>query len=687
MKDNDKIFAHIQKKLQQSEANSSTWHSNQDKYHRLRMRIKKNKNFPFVGCSNIRMPTGETKVRKLKSALVNVIFGIRPIVQAIPTPSGSLDVALKIEKFMDYLLMQVAKIKPRSVIAIDQSLEKGFFLIKSYYRVETTTRLETFKLEDMDVDELIQFFDPDKSEDDLTQLLLQVTEADVCEKVIDDNTEACREAVQKALAGDESIDIKLKDVLYDSSDIELVSPEDFYAPSDGGYDVQKLEYCGHTMFKPLHEIKQNATGKGWDIKALEDIEAFKDASTKNLTETTKNMREGIERLNNPSNYVKLVEWYEWYDLNGDGEPEKCVFTLAPEFNKVLRAISLPFNHGNWPFVKVYYELTDDRWFSHRGVIELIEDIIKEIDIQHMQKLDQQTIRNTPMFVYRAGMVNPNLVQFIPNQGIPIHGMNDLRNTIDILNNNNPNVEFSYEKEEQILLGRIEECLGQTDFTLQSQINRREPRTFGEVSLQNQSQQQVFSLDASLLTETFSSLFQMMWSDWCQFGPEYVEFEYFGDKWENIRLTREELQGQYKIIVRGNDQNTNPQVRLQKAQTIIIGATNEMAVNMGVVTPQHLANAYRLFYHELDIQNPELYYNAQPVPQQPPPPMPLPPGFEDMTDAEKAQVLVKFGVRPDIQGRMLEKNRELTNEAREQELELINAKTKESKASKAGAKSK
>jgi len=69
-------------------------------------------------------------MRKLKAALANVIFGIRPIVQAVPSPSGNWETARKIEKFLDHLIMEKIDIKPKSLIAIDQTLEKGFFLLK-----------------------------------------------------------------------------------------------------------------------------------------------------------------------------------------------------------------------------------------------------------------------------------------------------------------------------------------------------------------------------------------------------------------------------------------------------------------------------------------------------------------------------------------------------------------------------
>lgn len=660
----EQLYTKLWKKVESAQSDASEWRNKLDRFHRLRMMIKKTKSFPFVGCSNMRMPTAETKIRKQKAALANLVFGIRPIVQCIPTPSGNFETAHKIEKFLDHLIMNVMRFKTKAIVAIDRELEMGFSILKPYWRVETTKRIEKFKLEDMEIEELLAFFDPDNSEEVLVDMLANETEADRSDRVWDYNEKQLTQAVKDALSGKDEIEIQLKDVLYDAPDAEVIPCDNFIAPTDGGFDVQSLEFCGPIFYKPLHELKQNADDRGYDVEVLDSITAMKEMDSKKMSDISKDQREGVMRLNNPSELLKLIELCCWYDLDGDGEPEKCLFTILPDFKKVLRKISLPNNNGKWPYVKLFWELTEDRWFSHRGIVEIAEDIIKEIDIQHMQKLDQQTIRNAPMFVYRAGMVNPNLVQFIPNQGIPVHGMADLGNTISLLNNNNPNVELSYEREEQILLSRIEELIGQVDFNLQSQINRREPRTLGEVQFQMQSQQNVFSLDASIHTQQFGEFFEMIWDLWCQYGPDEQEFEYFGEqKWEKLKISREEVQGRYRFLVRGNDQNTNPQVRLQKAQAIITAATNPVLIQSGVVGPQHMAQALRLFYNELDVENAESYYNAQPQPM-PQGPQVSQPQFAEMTDAEQAQILAQMGLQPDVQGRRLNKMREIANEQAE-----------------------
>ena len=110
------IVSFVKNKIDDSRELTSTWEASNVKWYKMRYRIKKKKNFPFVGCSNIRMPTIETKIRKLKAALVNVLFGIRPIIQCVPSESGEWKTAYKIEKFLDHLLMDVINIKPKSIL-------------------------------------------------------------------------------------------------------------------------------------------------------------------------------------------------------------------------------------------------------------------------------------------------------------------------------------------------------------------------------------------------------------------------------------------------------------------------------------------------------------------------------------------------------------------------------------------
>lgn len=668
-KNNDDLFSYIDKKVQDSMGQSTIWASNQAKFNRMRLRIKKAKTFPFIGCSNIKMPTADTKIRKIKAALANVVFGVRPVVQVIPTPSGNLETAMKIEKFLDHMIMDVIKLKNKGVIAIDQALESGFFLLKPYWKVEITKRQEKFDLDDVSIEEAMYLFDGKTTQDMVTQWVFSKYDIDNNSMVIEDNEKSAVDVSTRIMKGETDFDFYVQDVLYNAPDVGLIAPEKCYVPSDSGYNPQDCQCIINEFYMPYHELEMNAEYKGWNKDGIDDIGGYKNYDVRTLKDQQKDLAEGITRLNENSGMVRVWEYYGWYDLNNDGIAEKVCITCAPDFSKILRKIGLPFNNGKFPIVKIFYELREDRWYSHRGVCEMAEDIIKEIDIQHNMKIDQQTIRNAPMYLYRSGMVNPNLVQMLPNQAIPVKGTMPLTDVVTVLNANNPNVEFSYEREQQILESKLEELFGQIDFTLQSMINKRQPRTLGEVEHQVQSSQQVFSLDADLVIGQFSELFSFIWDLWCQYGEDEEEFEYFGpDGWEKIKLSKEEVQGKYRVTVRGNDNNTNPGVKMQKAQQILQAVLNPMLLQTGVITPVQMVNGIKRFYQTLDIEGWEQFVNVNVQPPQPPQPPPVgaivTPKFEDLTDAEQAQVLGSIGVQPDIQGRAMDKNREINKEVSE-----------------------
>lgn len=661
LKKDEEIIDWLESQLKDSIENTSNYALKQEKFYKLRMRIRNSKKtFPFDGASDLRQPTADIKIRKAKAAIHNSIFGIRPVVQAIPGPNGNAEKADKIEKFLDHLLMNVMDTSTKSLIAIDQALEKGMYFIKPYWKTESTTRLETLKAEEFKVEEILMMVDPDVPDDMKISALEAHLEVDMSDRVSSDNLEQLEKVLEDIKKGKAEIDVTLWDEIYDAPALGLVSPEFLYVPTNSPFSVQELEFSCHEFCLPLRIVKANES-KGWNVKGIDELEKYNSYDDKTLTGYLKDRREGIERLKKTSD-VKIYEIRCWYDLNGDGYPEKCIFTYLPDFKRMVRKISLPFKSGKWDFVKIVWEILDDRFYASRGIVEIIEDIIREIDIQHMQKIDQQTIRNNPMFVYRVGMVNPNLVKFQMNQAIPVKGSMDLKNVVDVVGANNPNVEMSYEREEQSLLGRVEELIGQMDFSLHNQINKRDARTLGEVNLQQQNMNTTFSMDASVMNQSFSEVFSMVYELWCQYGKDEVEFAYFGtdNKTETIKLTREEIQG-YKIRTRANDQNTNPQVRVQKAQAILQGVMNPIALQTGVVGPPQIIEAYKEYYKQLNVDNPERFVNTQGGPPPPQPgqgPQPINPKFSDLEEGEQAQVLAKHGINFDAQGRSLRRQTEL-----------------------------
>lgn len=664
-KKEDSLFKIIQDQTTSAINDSSAWRDRLERFHRIRFRIKKQKNFPFKKSSNIRMPTADIVIKKIKSGLMGVIFGIRPIVQVEPAPGSSRESALKIEKFLDHLIMDVIeKPKQKCEQGIDASLEKGFSLLQPYWRTEMTTRREKYEVDEAPIDEVMFIFTG--NQEALYEAIIAKFSVDMDDRVAEKNLKSIDKALDAIKSGKSVVEFDVTDIVYDAPDIATIDPENFHVPSDARVDPQHLAWGTREFYATHDQVKSYVKTLNWSKSAVDQIEVVKGMSDSELTSAkfTKEQREGISGKNNPSKLIKIYETTGWYDVNGDGIAEKAIVTTLPDYNVEVRRGTLSQLSGKLPIVKLFYELTYDSWYSHRGIPDMLEDIITEIDVQHNMKIDAQTVRNAPMFIYRSGMVNPQNVQMQPNQGIPVNGMQSLDDTLKVLNLNNPNVEFSYEREEQILESKIQEITGQIDFALHSQINKRQPRTLGEVEAQQQNASRNFSNDVDHYTQAFTELFNMIFELWVENGKDEYEFMYFGDtqQGESIKITKEEIQSKFKIKIRGNDQNVNPQVRMQKAQQILQVSTNPLLIQSGIVSPVQMANGVKRFLQELDVENWEDYIIAEPQPQKPQLADRIPPDFSDLSDAEQAQILAEMGIKPDAIGRNRKNALETTEKA-------------------------
>lgn len=662
--------------VQQAINDTSTWRNNQDIYHKQRMRIKKKKIFPHPDCSNLKMPTDERHIRKKKAKIMNRIFGIRPIVQVVPPPGGDPRKATKIEKFLDHLIMNVIKFYPKAVIWVDKMLECGFAVAKPIWRLDITKRTETFGIDDMSVEDAAMMFSHGTDPELIKQVIIQRLDIDMDDMIAEENEQEIERAIVELYSGADEVTIEVQDIIYNAPDIAVPNPSRIIVPSDSPLNPNDCEWICHDMVIPYRRFLSRAK-RGW--KNIDQVNGIVQSSLQKdyPKEQTDDFREGINRFHE-TGMIRIQEIQCWERLNPeDKEPRKMVITKAPEFNVILRRISLDSLDGKFRFARINNEITDDRWFSPRGIPEIISDIVKEIDTQKNQRIDSQTARNAPMYKYRVGIINPNL-KLKPNRGIPVPNGVPFSEAFEMINNTNLNAEFSYKDELQQLNAETEELLGEINFTLQSQINKRQPRTGTEVEAQIQNMMPMVNIEGDMVCEGFSELFQMIFADWCQFGPDSYEFQYFGadanGAFESIKITKEELQG-HTIAIRGNDANTNPSVRLQKAQMIMASVSDPISLQMGLTTPMNVYNAKREMYLQMGV-NPDLYVSPPPPPG--PPPLPkISLTMEDLTGPEAMQVKERMGIQPDVQGNL---ERGLRNSMKHrQEITEKEAKIDESRA--------
>jgi hypothetical protein len=190
-----------------------------------------------------------------------------------------------------------------------------------------------------------------------------------------------------------------------------------------------------------------------------------------------------------------------------------------------------------------------------------------------------------------------------------------------------------------------------DYSVQSMINKRQPRTLGEVQMQSQAANMVFSLDAAMYADSLTEIFTQMLELCQQYMPERVYTLVVGTEGvQPLKISRDEIQGKYSVFCRGNDVNSNPQLRAQKSFARVQVLLNPTVMQMGVVTPM---NAFNVLKHYLQSDG-ELAWQEMITPPQPQPPAPpdIKIGMQDLEDGEQAQVLTRIGIKPDMQGRAL-----------------------------------
>lgn len=669
----DTIAKDILTDISQSESIKTRWAQKMDFYYRLRYRLRRIKDWPFIGCSNLGLPTIEKFLRKIKASLFNVFWGIRPHSIMIPEGPQSFDIAMRLEHYVDWLLETKIKFANKLSIAIDKMEEKGFSVLEPLWVIRDEKRKFDIDLAGLSPDMIQLVFSAIDTQDDSTvDQIAKLFDVDMSETVRQENLNYLKDALTKLRSGQTKVQVTVCDETYNNVDINVHDPENVYVPIDSGIDPQTCRYVAYEVYEPWNIVKQKAQSGIYDSDVFDSMEAYrkmgqtspsqgKDSFNPDRTsDVLKDQREGIQRANNQSKCVKLLRCYAWYDLDGDGIEERNVFILAPEWKKCLKAFPFPYAHRQWPCIRLNSEMVDDRWYSCRGIPEMLEDIAKEIDTQHNQRIDSQTIRNVPMFTYRSGVVNSRFVKFTPGQAIPVNGLTPLDDAIKVLRNESSNAEFSYKDEEMMLKLEVADLYGITDFSTQSVVNRRQPRTASEVMAQQQSGSVIFSLDSLLLSESLSELLTQVVQLIQQYLPDKVFFSVVGEG-ATAHLSREEIQGGWLVRPRGNDINTNPQKRLEMSQAKHAFLVQQYNVESGIVTP---VNAYLSLKEYLQYTGDVNWQQKISMPQPPPPPQPPPAiqniktNFDELTDLEQAQVLQSAGVKPDMQGRLLHRQEDI-----------------------------
>ena len=568
------------------------------------------KNFPWPGSSNIHVFLTDEKIRKMKPNYINLAFEGDPTVRFQALGGTPIERATSAELLMDWILKYKMNQAPginyfkALSLTVDRMLEKGKGFAKviwDYQDVHTTTFVDVNELP-LEVQQVIN--DPLIADEELKAIIYSLTELT---PEIDEDVEQADRMVSDFRDGNRVLRYKAKTEIYNGPRVVPVDDKDLLVPSYTT-DIQTATRITHRIYMTENDLKMAARNgkykKSVVKKIIENGEkkaqkggpiGDKLMSVEQL-ETLKKEREGVGQSETTSELFEIWEIYTWYDIDGDGVDEKVVITYHPGTKQELRMIEFPYNHYKWPFVVFDYEYNDDRFYSQRGLPELLDHYQTVLTVQENAKLDRMTLANSLQFKYRIGAINPKNIRFIPGQGIPVHRMDDLQE-LQV-----SNIDISFDNEMEKIRRLTETYIGQPDMDVGQLAGGAERRTAFEVSEMVSMGKQIFSFDGRLFKDALHKLYDQVFELWIQYGPNQAEVRATGS--QPLVVSKLDVIGNFNIVPSGDFTMLSRTLEVQRAFAELQLALTD---NSGAIDKYH---AWENYFRKSDPRNTQLLLNSR-----------------------------------------------------------------------------
>lgn len=590
--------------FQDDEQGRSEWLEKKRYWFRRRyMEENRRPNFPWPGASEICMPLIDMNIDRMKPMFVNLVANAHPPVTVLAATSEHQKKSATIELFFDWLIRSHSPHFIREIIyGVDDMLECGRMILKTFWRYETRTEYETLSYRSMP--ETLRRFIVVKSNKQVAQfqgltgetLMTKVAFKEFSKQIrmviaqemdLDEDEPQDKKAIDEIISWLESgaekpITFKKRNTLIDCPAICAVNPAQLIVPGSTT-SIEDAERITHEMTMTAPQLRARVKDLGWNESVVEDIiKTGAKASRPRRRiwqdeESEESLREGIKYQDNL--LFTIYETIGWMDYNQDRRDENVVTVWSPDTEKdnlpplAFYAYSRP--SGRRPYHTTVFEPNKRRWYSPRGVPEKLSDLDWEITYQHRAKLNRMMIANAPTFMYRMHRnVNPQNFRWIPGQMVPV------MDPTDVAPMQVPNLDMSFEREEQILKTWGEQYLGATDFSLSNPLSSlNEPRTKYEIEQVQASARQSLSLRGLVFQKMLEEVYDEFFDLWLTYGPDEIFARVTGE--EPVRLSKEDLEGDYLFVCTGSIGQEDPALEASKALARV-QILNQMAQAPGLL---------------------------------------------------------------------------------------------------------
>ncbi|NBQ97760.1 MAG: hypothetical protein EBT26_05590 [Microbacteriaceae bacterium] len=258
-------------------------------------------------------------------------------------------------------------------------------------------------------------------------------------------------------------------------------------------------------------------------------------------------REGITQ---EAENDRIILW-EMYTPSKDGWLVETYSPLAINEN-VRKPFTLPYEHGEPPFVDFPYEITGGGWYSPRGVAEILlpgENLLNKLK---NSLSDYVELANRPVFEAQNPVsLNTANLRMQPGQILP-QGLKPVQFS-------QPPFDFQRLMLEERQLA--ENRMGNADFGAGSQFNTGDRKTAAEIQAMQGQAAASGDLRNRIFRMSLAHLFRQSWALYVQYAKEDLMFRYADDTGQ---MVPEGIHEQYSIEPKGGLDFINRQFALQKS---------------------------------------------------------------------------------------------------------------------------
>lgn len=573
------------------------------------------KDVPWAGASNLHVPVTRTVIDAIHPRIMSALWRPTPICAFRPQEPADQDLARRRERFLDWAAREEVRLFPVMDRVIWGALVYGVQLVKITWelRCRSLKDVQTFPA-DLPIEQIIEAVVA--GTDRYVEALERVNDTDY-QGLVKQAGKTPTTITATHTASGWKVTTTREEVTHDAPMVTLVDPEDWAVNADCPPDLQEADHLFHRYRLSLDAIKRKRKAGQFQCSE-EDLETLDHMATSSEApdDTTYEIKQargdvvGVElpeREGAPTR-VTLLDCYVRYDHDDDGLEEDLLVTVPLDKPDLfLRAVRLEevYRHGYRPFVCfALYPLGETVWAP--GLPQILEGVQLEFNTIHNQRVDAGTVANTPWFWYEPGPgQNPEKTPIVPGYGIPVADVAKIKE-------HQPSNVTAWAHQEESTLWMLTERLTKANDLTFGRVGETQGAARTASGVQALSQQQATGFDILIrrAQESFRLLLQQIQALYAQYLPPGKEMRVLGPSMAEppTLVSRDDLRTQMDLEFTGNALSTDREIERNTltfmAQSVMAPQTMQFLMQLGIMTPQGIAEWYAHLMDVFDVPHRE-----------------------------------------------------------------------------------